>query len=450
MAFIPHTPEDVAEMLAAIGVGDVEELFNDLPALVRLAEPPGPKPLSEHAALQVLARHAMSNQPAAGIYQNYIGAGSYEHIIPAAVISLAERGEFLTAYTPYQPEASQGTLQVIYEFQSMICALTGMEVANASLYDGASALAEAALMAVRATERNQVILPATLHPHWREAVQTYIANMGIEIVTWGDPSTATIDPHSWPANAAEPAALVIAQPNFYGWMEDAAALVEAAHSHGALAIAAVNPMSLAVIEPPAAWGADIAVGDIQPLGLPMNFGGPYAGFFSTRREHLRRMPGRIVGQTVDDEGRKAYVLTIQTREQHIRRERATSNICTNQGLCAAMATFWMALVGKKGFRQLGEINLERSGRLFDGLSKIRGVKLQAERPFFNEFTVRLAITAEAFYAAMRERGVLAGLPASRIGHPDPNLLVVCVTETKSEAEIDVYLELAKSILEQSK
>lgn len=437
-------------MLAAIGVADVEDLFSDVPASVRLAEPPGPKPLSEYEALRLLARRASSNHPAASAYQNFIGAGSYEHVIPAAVGSLASRGEFLTAYTPYQPEASQGTLQIIYEFQSMICALTGMQAANASMYDGATALAEAVLMAVRATERKQVVLPATLHPAWREVVETYTANQDVEFVTWGDASTAVLDPKSWPEAANEPAALVIAQPNFYGWLEDAAALAAAAHKRGALAIAAVNPMSLAAIEPPAAWGADVAVGEVQPLGLPMNFGGPYAGFFATHRDHLRRMPGRIVGQTLDNEGRIAYVLTLQTREQHIRRERATSNICTNEGLCAAMSTFWMALVGREGFAQLGEVNLDRAGRLFDGLTKIRGVEPQADRPFFNEFTVRLPIAAETFCAAMRERGVLAGLPASRLGHPDADLLIVCATETKSDADIDAYIELAKPILEQSK
>ncbi|MEN6625693.1 MAG: aminomethyl-transferring glycine dehydrogenase subunit GcvPA [Candidatus Sumerlaeia bacterium] len=450
MAFIPHTPQDVAEMLKAIGVADVEELFSDIPASVRLDEPPGPEPMSEYDALRLLARRAATNKPAAGAYQSFIGAGSYEHVIPAAVGSLASRGEFLTAYTPYQPEASQGTLQVIYEFQSMICALTGMEAANASMYDGASSLAEAVIMAARATERNQVVLPATLHPAWREVVETYISNLGIEIVTWGDSSTAALDPKAWPDEAKEPAALVIAQPNFYGWLEDAAALAEEAHKRGALAIAVAGPMSLSVIEPPAAWGADVAVGEIQPLGLPMNFGGPYAGFFATRKEHMRRMPGRIVGQTVDDEGRLGYVLTLQTREQHIRRERATSNICTNEGLCAAMATFWMSLVGKRGFVQLGEVNLERAGLLFDGMKRLKGVAPQTDRPFFNEFTVRLPFPAEQFCAAMRERGVLAGLPASRLGHPDAGLLIVCATETKSPADIDAYLELAKPILEASK
>ncbi len=443
MTFIPNTPEDVAEMLAAIGVSDVEALFADVPEQVRLAESPGPPALPESDVLRLMGRHAARNRPAASAYINFIGAGAYEHVIPAAVSALVQRGEFLTAYTPYQPEASQGTLQVIYEFQSMICALTGMEVANASMYDGASALAEAVLMAMRATGREQVVLPATLHPHWAEVVRTHVAGIGAKVITWGVPADATIDPGAWPAEADAPAAVVIQQPNFFGYLEDAAALVETAHTHGALAISATNPMSLSVLAPPAEWGADIAVGECQPIGLPLSFGGPWAGFMATRGEQIRRMPGRIVGRTRDIEGRDGFVLTLQTREQHIRREKATSNICTNQGLCAAMVAFWLALVGREGFVQLGQANLAAAGRLHDELVALPGVEPMSNRPFFNEFTVRLPVEAERFVDAMREQGILPGLPAARLGHPDPRLLVICATETRTEADIEAYLAAAR-------
>ena len=450
MAFIANTPEDTSAMLAAIGVADVEELFSDLPAAVRLAEPPGPPPLSEYETLRLMQRLAARNNPAGAAYTSYLGAGAYDHFIPAAVQAIAQRGEILTAYTPYQPEASQGTLQIIYEFQSMIGALTGLEVSNASLYDGASALAEAVLMALRATERRQIVLPATLHPSYREVVESYVANLDVEIITWGCPGDGALDAADWPARADAPACLVIPQPNFYGYLEDARELAEAVRSRGGLPIAVVNPMSLSVLAPPGAWGAEIAVGEAQPLGLPLNYGGPYAGFMAATRAQIRRMPGRIVGQTTDTEGRPGFVLTLQTREQHIRREKATSNICTNQGLCATMTTLWMALIGKEGFRHLGQLNLALAGRLFEGLTALPGVEALSDRPFFNEFALRLPIEAERFVGAMAARGILPGLPASRLGHPDPRLIIVCATETKSAEEIDETISVARIVLEEVK
>ena len=454
MTFIANTKEDIQEMLETIGLKDIEELFADLPESIRLAQPTGPsRALSEYEALRLIRERAALNRPAASQYLNFIGAGAYEHFIPAAVSALAQRGEFLTSYTPYQPEASQGTLQLIYEFQSMISSLTQMEVANASLYDGASALAEAVLMAVRITGKNRILLPRTLHPSYREVVESYTRSLGIRLLeSPADPRMAggVTDLGHWPEATKDLAAVVVMQPNFFGFLEPAEALARMAHEEGALLIALVNPMSLSVIQPPGQWGADIAIGESQPLGLPLNFGGPYAGFLATHRQHLRQMPGRIVGRTVDHDGRAGYVLTLQTREQHIRRERATSNICTNEGICAAMVTFYLALIGQAGFAHLGALNLELPRRLLEGLLRLDGVRLLCPAPFFNEFTIHLPVDAESFYEQMRARGILPGLPAARLGHDDRRLLIVCATETKLESDLEQYLESARIILEQQK
>jgi glycine dehydrogenase subunit 1 len=442
MTYIANTREETREMLESIGVGSIDELFSDIPESIRLQHPPGPHALSEMETLGLLARRASWNRTAAGAYSNFMGAGSYEHFIPAAVQAIAQRGEFLTSYTPYQPEASQGTLQVVYEFQTMICSLTGMDVANASMYDGASALAEAALMAIRITDRNRVLIPASLHPAYRQALVSYTQALGVEIVTW-----ETGGKLDWPAAANETAAVVVQHPNFFGYVEPCEEISALARKRGALVIAVTNPMSLSVLEPPGAWGADIAVGEAQPVGLPMNFGGPYAGFMACRQEHIRKMPGRIVGRSVDGRGRDAFVLTLQTREQHIRRERATSNICTNQGLCATMVTLYLALIGKGGLARVGDLNLLRASALHDQLVVLPGVEPYSDRAYFNEFTVRLPMAGERFYEGMRREGVLPGLPAARLGYYDPNLLIVCATETKDDDDLNVYLNAAMKVLE---
>jgi len=447
MAYIANTPTDVAEMLAAIGVPDVEALFADIPEKVRLKSAPNVgRALSEYETLRYMRERADKNRPAAGGYLSFLGAGAYEHFIPSAVQAIAQRGEILTAYTPYQAEASQGTLQIIYEFQSMICFLTGLDVANASLYDGGSALAEAVLMAVRINGRNQIILPETLHPTYRDTVVGYTKSLGLEIIEW-KMKDGLLDPAQWPVEANEPCALVIQQPNFFGSLEDAQALSAAAQAKGAVVIAVCNPMSLSALPPPGEWGADIAVGECQPIGLPLNCVGLNAGYIAAKNEHIRKMPGRIVGQTEDHDGRRGFVLTLQTREQHIRRERATSNICTNQGLCATMVTLWLALIGRAGFNKLGDLNVEMAARLREGLLKIKGVAALNDAPNFNEFTLRLPISAADFVAKMKTRGILAGLPASRLGAFDPNLLIVCATETKLESDIQTYLDAARAILE---
>lgn len=438
-------------MLATIGIADVEELFDDIPAEVRLATPCGPgRALPEQETLRLMRGHAARNRPAESAYLNFMGGGSYEHFIPAAVGAISQRGELLTAYTPYQAEASQGTLQIIYEFQSMICSLTGMGAANASMYDGASALAEAALMAVRVTGRNRVVLPATLHPHYRRVVETTTGHVGIKLATWSEHEAnggGTLATGGWSTEADEDlAAVVVQHPNVYGFCEDVSEIAKRAHEKGALVIAVVNPMSLSVLKPPGEWGADIAVGECQPIGLPMNFGGPYAGFMATRKKHIRKMPGRIVGRTKDEVGREAFVLTLQTREQHIRRERATSNICTNQGLCATMTTLYLALVGQSGFAKLGETNLANAGRLFEKLTAIPGVEPMCGAAYFNEFTLRLPVEAEALCDRLRAEGILGGVPATRIGIDRAELLIVCATETKTDDDIDRYVATFEKVL----
>ncbi len=438
MAYIANTARDTREMLDFIGVADVEELFADIPAKVRLGSAPAiPDALSEFETLRLMREWSALNRPAATAYASFIGAGCYDHFIPSAVNAIAQRGEILTAYTPYQAEASQGTLQIIFEFQSMICALTGMDVANASMYDGASALAEAVIMAVRVTGRSKVIFAEAVHPAYREVVVSYTKPQGIELldITKGN------------SNFAEAAAFIIQRPNFFGFIEEMDSAIQAAREAGALVVVATNPMSLSVLSPPGEWGADIVVGEAQPIGLPMNFGGPYAGFFATKSEHMRKMPGRIVGRTEDHEGRGGFVLTLQTREQHIRRERATSNICTNQGLCATMVTLWLSLIGKTGFEKLGKLNLDHAGRLFDGLTKIKGIAPVSDAPFFNEFTVKLPISAQEFCSKMRANGILAGLPANKLGAFDPHWLIVCATETKLDSDLETYLAAAKKCVE---
>lgn len=442
MTYIANTPEETREMLAAIGAPSIDALFADIPEAIWLRQAPGPRPLSEMETLGLLNQRAGWNRTAASSYSSYLGAGSYEHYIPAAVAPLAQRGEFLTSYTPYQAEASQGTLQTVYEFQTMICSLTGLDVANASMYDGASALAEAALMAVRITDRNQILVPKSLHPAYRDVLFSYTRPVGLEILEWD-----TAEELNWPADADDVAAVVVQHPNFWGYVEPAESIAQMAKSREALTIAAVNPMSLSVLDPPGAWGADIAVGEAQPIGLPLNYGGPYAGFMACHNDHIRKLPGRIVGRTVDKESRDAFVLTLQTREQHIRRERATSNICTNQGLCATMVTLYLSLIGKSGFDRVGDLNLARAAALHDQLVALDGVESFSDRPYFNEFTLKLPIDAERFSKGMRKEGVLPGLPASRLGDYDPNLLIVCATETKSEDEISGYVNSAMKVLE---
>lgn len=447
MPFIPHTGQDVAEMLASIGAADVEALFEEIPAGLRCAGLAGiPAGESEMA----VTRRAQELAAQDGFYLNFIGAGAYEHHIPAAVWQLATRGEYYTAYTPYQAEASQGTLQLIYEYQTMITRLTGLDVANASLYDGATALGEAVLMAVRASKGDlrRVLVPATVHPRYRAVAQAMVKNQGIELVAVPyDPDTGTSRVEDLPDGAA--AALVIPQPNFFGALEPVDALTDWAHAHGMLAIAVVNPMSLALLKAPGSWGgqgADICVGDGQPLGIPLSSGGPYFGFMTCRQALVRQMPGRIVGATVDKDGRRGYVLTLQAREQHIRRAKATSNICSNQGLMVAAATMHMALLGPQGLRDVALASHANTRALADALTAIPNVGPAFAGPYFHETAIRIGSDVGEVLRALRAQGILGGYALGRDYPELADAILFCATETKMAGDLERYAHQLERIL----
>jgi glycine dehydrogenase subunit 1 len=443
MPFIPHTDEDIREMLGAIGAPSIESLFDEIPAALRaeaLQEiPPG---MSELEIMQLMSARARAD----GRPLCFIGAGAYEHHIPAAVWAIVTRGEFYSAYTPYQAEASQGTLQTIYEFQSMMTSLTGMQVSNASLYDGATALAEAALMAVRANRRSKsarILLPRTVHPHYRAVARTTASNQGLRLeevaydrAQGGTPVEALRD-----FEGEDITALVIAQPNFFGVLEDVDVLTDWAHAHGALVIAVVNPISLSLLKPPGSWGArgaDIVVGDGQPLGCPLSAGGPYFGFMTTRSEFVRQMPGRIVGRTVDLEGRPGFTLTLQAREQHIRRAKATSNICTNQGLLMMAGTIYLAMMGAEGLERVATACMARTAELTERLVTSGAVRRMFVGPVFHEAVLALDRPAAPVLAALAARGIQGGFD---LGADYPELgsaVLVCATETRTAADIEAY------------
>lgn len=444
MPFIPHTDDDIQTMLAAIGVDSIDDLFDEIdPSLRNVTLDSIPERASEQAVTRLM--HARANRDAGGLC--FIGAGAYEHHIPAAVWELATRGEFYSAYTPYQPEASQGTLQLVYEYQTMMCGLTGMDVANASLYDGASALAEAVLMAVRANRKSKssrVLMPASVHPFYREVAHNICANQGIvfEAIDY-DFATGTIDRAALDHWAGEDiTALVIPQPNVFGHIEDVDALTDWAHGNGAIAIGVINPVALAVLTEPGQWGsgegADIVVGEGQPLGAPLAGGGPYFGILCCRRKHVRQMPGRVVGRTTDIEGRDGYVLTLQPREQHIRRSKATSNICTNQGLLVTAATIHMSLLGPAGLQAVAAACMANTAALVERLTAIDGVERVFDGPIFHECVLRLPGDAEQLLAALAEDDIFAGLALAPFYAELANTVLVCATETKSVADLDAY------------
>ncbi len=443
MPFIPHTEEEVRAMLAAIGVDSIDALFDEIPAELRadgLSEVPDG--MNEMAIGRLMRERAeQDGQPL-----HFIGAGAYEHHIPAAVWEIVTRGEFYSAYTPYQAEASQGTLQLVYEFQTMIASLTGLEVANASLYDGASALAEAVLMAVRANRKSKskrILMPATVHPVYRKVVGTIVRNQGIELVelpfdaAGGHTPLASLEPYA----GEDFAALVIPQPNFFGVLEEVDGLTDWAHANGALAIGLVNPVALALLSPPGEWGeqgADIACGEGQPLGAPLASGGPYFGFMACKQKQVRQMPGRIVGRTVDLEGKPGFTLTLQAREQHIRRSKATSNICTNQGLMAAAATVHMALLGPQGLERVAAACHANTRLLADRLAAIEGVEVVFNRPYFHELVLKLDQPVAEVLRALAVQDVIGGYDLGA-GYPElAGCLLVCATETRTEADIDTF------------
>ena len=443
MPFIPHTDDDVAAMLARIGVESIDDLFDEIPHELRAKGldgiPPGVSEMEIARLMQARAR--ADGQPIC-----FIGAGAYEHHIPAAVWQITTRGEFYSAYTPYQAEASQGTLQVLYEFQSMMTALTGLDVSNASLYDGASALAEAVLMAVRANRKSssrRVLLPRAVHPAYRRTVQSIVRNQGIELIEVGfDRRTGQTAIEQLEAAAGgDFAALVVPQPNFFGVLEDAHALTDWAHQHRALVIGLVNPIALALLSPPGDWGqagADIACGEGQPLGIPLASGGPYLGFLCCRKEHVRQLPGRIAGKTLDLDGKVGYTLTLQAREQHIRRSKATSNICTNQGLLVTAATVHMALLGAAGLERVAAACHANTRRLGEKLCDIPGVEPLFDGAIFHEQALRLPAPPADVLRSLAAHDLLGGFDLG-LDYPelDPAILV-CATEVRTEEDMDAF------------
>lgn len=442
MNYVPHTEKEQQAMLSSVGKNSIDELYHDIPADLRLKrELQVAGGLSEIELRRLLGSLADKNQHL-GEYISFLGAGAYEHYIPAFIDQLLLRSEFYTAYTPYQPEISQGTLQNIYEFQTMICELTGMEVSNASMYDGASALAEAAVMACEQTRRKEFVISSAVHPEYRETVQTYTETQNLtgksapfkDGVTDLEQVKALVDDKT--------AAVIVQYPNFFGNIEDLKALAEVAHAQKALLVVAVaDPVSLGVLESPGALGADIVVGEGQSFGNHISFGGPHIGFFATKEKYVRRMPGRIVGATVDNRGQRAFVLTLQAREQHIRREKATSNICSNQALNALAVNMALSALGKEGLREMAMQCLQKAHYAFNQLTAIPGVEgAFPGKPFFKEFVIKLPLDPEKVNEALIKDKIIPGLPLKRFYPELGNALLVCVTELRTKAEIDLLVE----------
>lgn len=441
MRYIPHTAGDVTQMLERIGVATLEDLFVEVPESVRLKRPLDiQEPASETELLRELKALALGNATPE-THKSFLGGGAYHHFIPTVIDLLISRSEFYTAYTPYQPEISQGTLQAVFEFQTLICQLTGMDAANASMYDGASACAEAVLMAMRLTRRKKVLLSKALNPRYRGVVATYCRYLNMELVDVAVAADGRTDLEDLAAKLDDSTAVVVAgYPNYFGVIEDVAVLAEKSHEHGAKLVTAVaEPIALGLLKSPGELGADIVAGDAQSFGLPLAFGGPYVGFFAVRQKDVRGMPGRLVGETTDLEGQRGFVLTLATREQHIRREKATSNICSNQGLCALMATIFMSLLGKQGLREMAEQNLAKATYARKQLSGIKGFSLVFDGPAFNEFVVRSEAPVAEVLSRLEEAGILGGIPLGEDYPEMADCFLVCVTEQNQREEIDALV-----------
>ncbi|RJS92373.1 aminomethyl-transferring glycine dehydrogenase subunit GcvPA [Salinisphaera sp. Q1T1-3] len=455
MPFIPHTEDDIKQMLATIGAGSIDELFSEIDTSLRDVDISAvPTRASEQAITRLM--QARAQRDSGGLC--FIGAGAYEHHVPAAVWEITTRGEFYSAYTPYQPEASQGTLQVVYEYQSMMTGLTGMDVANASLYDGASALAEAVLMAVRANRKSKsarILMPESVHPFYRQVAHNICANQQIVFETIpAEATSGRIDRDALAAWADEDVtALVIPQPNFFGVLEDVDALTDWAQNHDALAIGVVNPLSLALLKAPGQWGhgegVDIVVGEGQPLGAPMAGGGPYFGILCCRKKHVRQMPGRVVGRTTDLDGRDGYVLTLQPREQHIRRSKATSNICTNQGLLVTAATIHMSLLGATGLENVASTCAATTRDLVSRLTAIDGVERVHDAVFFHECALRVPGRAQDVLEALAARDIFGGVDLGRFYEGMDDCVLVCATETKTGEDLQAYADALTDVLTES-
>jgi glycine dehydrogenase subunit 1 len=441
LRYIPNSPEERKEMLEAIGLRSAEDLFDSIPQDLRLQRPLNtPAALSEIELLDRFEQMAARNPAARRV--SFMGGGAYSHYIPTIVDHILTRSEFFTAYTPYQPEISQGTLQTIFEFQTLVCQLTGMEVANASMYDGSTALAEAVLMAERVTKRSKAIASTAAHPQYLEVVRTYVQHAGIHLdLVPFDERTG----QSWKSLAEtvdnETAALVVQSPNFFGCVEDVAALADAAHAKGALLVVVITEaMSLGLLKSPGACGADIVVAEGQSFGVPLSFGGPYVGLFATREKYARQIPGRLVGEAYDKNGRRGFVLTLATREQHIRREKATSNICTNEGLIALAATVYLETMGRRGVQEAAQQCAQKAAYAAREIGGVKGYSLPFSGPCFNEFVVRGPIKAMDLLSRLgKEKGIAGGIALSRFMPNRANDFLVCVTETNSRAQIDAFV-----------
>lgn len=448
MTYLPHSPKERDAMLATIGVKSLEDLFKDIPAKHRFPNLDLPPALTEMEAAAELAELAESNENVHGDLISFLGAGAYNHYIPAVINHIISRGEFYTAYTPYQPEISQGTLQAAFEYQSLISALTGMDVSNASHYDGATAAAEAVNMAYAQFrgKRKKVVISPTVHPQYRAVIRTYTQGMSVEVA--GDNAEANLEsgPEALASLVDENTMLVIVQyPDFFGRVYDYAALIESAHSKGALVCVVANPTALGLFKTPGAMGADIVVGEGQPLGIPMWFGGPWLGFFTTKKAFVHKMAGRLVGETVDSRGQRAYVLTLTSREQHIKRERATSNICTNQGLLALASAVYMSVLGKNGMKQVAELCYHKAHYAAEQLSKIEGYGMCFPEPFFHEFVLCCPKPASEVNAHLLEHGILGGYDLGQDYPALKNHLLIAVTEMNSREDIDTLVDALSEV-----
>jgi len=443
MPFISNTDKQRKEMLKGIGLG-MDDLFSDIPAELAAGELKIPSALTEQQVREVLADLASKNSIDLTCF---LGGGFYDHFIPAAVYSIISRSEFYTAYTPYQPELSQGTLQAIYEYQSAICRLTGMEASNASLYDGGTAIYEAIMMALRITKRNKVIIDDSVNPIYRVMVNSYTRNLKIDLEVSQNCEGLANREEILSRLDGDTAAIILQNPNFFGCIDDFCDIVEAAHEKGALVIVSCYPISLGILKTPGEMGVDIVTGEGQSLGMPMSFGGPYLGFMATKLKYVRKMPGRIVGQTKDRDGERAFVLTLQAREQHIRREKATSNICSNESLCALTALVYLSLLGKEGLAETAQLCADKASYAYKRLTGIPAVKAHfGAKWFFNEFVLDLPCAAADVIAKLIEKGIAAGFPLSRYYSGMENSILVCVTEKRTKQQIGILAEALESCL----
>lgn len=444
MQYHPITADDEAKILEAAGVSSFDELVKGIPASLRNPKLNLPAGMNEMDVQNLIRSFGTKNQSTKTV-SSFLGAGSYEHFVPSVVFEILARSEFLTAYTPYQPEASQGTLQAVFEYQSLIAELTGLDVSNASHYDGATSLAEACILAARQTGKSRIVAASSLHPDYREVLETYLLSASFQLDSFAYQANLALDRAALLKSLTDDtAAVVIQTPNYFGIVEDLTGLADELHARGILLILASNPISMGVLKTPGEWGADIAVGEGQPLGVPMSYGGPYLGYFAVTKELMRKIPGRIAGLTEDSNGNRAFVLTLQAREQHIRREKAMSNICTNQALIALAATVYMTLMGKAGIREVGELNLDRAGYLREQISKLKGFRVDLNQPIFNEFVVTAEKPFAEMEASMLKKGFFVGVSLEKHFPQMKNSFLVCATETKSRADLDAFVEGVKS------